>query len=88
MILWHLVESTKRFNELEKLIPNVSQIMLTQHLRNLELEGVIERTVYPTVPPKVEYSLSEYGKSLIPIAEVMCAWGKNHNERKREEPAS
>ncbi|MDQ0898936.1 DNA-binding HxlR family transcriptional regulator [Paenibacillus sp. V4I7] len=88
MILWHLMESTKRFNDLEKLIPNVSQKMLTQHLRDLEQEGVIERTVYPTIPPKVEYSLSEYGKILIPVAEVMCAWGEIHNERKQEEPAS
>ncbi|MFC4620503.1 winged helix-turn-helix transcriptional regulator [Camelliibacillus cellulosilyticus] len=88
LILWHLVESTKRFNDLEKLIPDVSQKMLTQHLRELEQEGVIERTVYSTVPPKVEYSLSEYGKTLIPVAEVMCAWGENHNERKRKEPAS
>lgn len=88
MILWNLVESTKRFCDLEKLIPDVSQKMLTQHLRNLEQEGVIERTVYPTIPPKVEYSLSEYGRTLIPVAEVMCAWGENHNERKREEPAS
>lgn len=88
IILWHLMESTQRFNDLEKLIPDVSQKMLTQHLRDLEQEGVIERTVYPIVPPKVEYSLSEYGKTLIPVTEVMCAWGKSHNERKREEPAS
>ncbi|MGP4078504.1 winged helix-turn-helix transcriptional regulator [Pseudalkalibacillus sp. R45] len=88
VILWHLMESTRRFNDLEKLIPNVSQKMLTQHLRELEKEGVIERTVYPIVPPKVEYSYSEYGKTLIPVAEVMCAWGENHNERKRKEPAS
>ncbi|RUS48905.1 helix-turn-helix domain-containing protein [Cohnella sp. AR92] len=87
-LLWHLMDSTKRFNELEKLIPGVSQKMLAQHLRDLEQEGVIERTVYPTVPPKVEYSLTEYGKTLIPVAEVMCAWGENHNERKRDEPAS
>ncbi|MBP1965693.1 DNA-binding HxlR family transcriptional regulator [Paenibacillus aceris] len=88
MILWHLVESTKRYNDLEKLIPDVSQKMLTQHLRDLEQEGVIERTVYPTVPPKVEYSLSEYGRTLNPAAEVMCAWGEIHNKQKQEEPAS
>ncbi|WP_127527935.1 winged helix-turn-helix transcriptional regulator [Paenibacillus alginolyticus] len=77
MILWHLIQSNKRFNDLEKLIPDVSQKMLSQHLRDLEREGIIDRTVYPTVPPKVEYSLSEYGKTLIPVAEVMCAWGEN-----------
>ncbi len=85
MILWHLIESTKRFNDLEKLIPDVSQKMLTQHLRDLEREGIVDRKVYPTVPPKVEYSLSEYGQTLIPVAEVMCAWGENHNKRKYAE---
>ncbi|MFC5406482.1 winged helix-turn-helix transcriptional regulator [Cohnella soli] len=88
MILWNLAESAKRFSDLEKLIPDVSQKMLAQHLRDLEHEGIIERTVYPTNPPKVEYSFSEYGKTLLPVAEVMCAWGDNHNERKREAPAS
>ncbi|MCM3628463.1 helix-turn-helix transcriptional regulator [Paenibacillus glycanilyticus] len=88
MILWHLIQSNKRFNDLEKLIPDASQKMLSQHLRDLEREGIIDRTVYPTVPPKVEYSLSEYGKTLIPVAEVMCAWGENHNKRKFEESAS
>ncbi|BFT74169.1 MULTISPECIES: helix-turn-helix domain-containing protein [Paenibacillus] len=87
-ILWNLVESTKRYSDLEKLIPDVSQKMLTQHLRDLEQEGVIQRTVYPTVPPKVEYSLSEYGRTLVPVAEIMCAWGEKHNERKQKEPAS
>ncbi|WP_239616347.1 winged helix-turn-helix transcriptional regulator [Cohnella mopanensis] len=88
MILWNLTESTKRFGDLEKLIPDASQKMLAQHLRELEQEGVIERTVYPTIPPKVEYSLSEYGRTLLPVTEMMCAWGDNHNERKREDPAS
>ncbi|GMK41415.1 transcriptional regulator [Paenibacillus sp. CCS19] len=88
MILWHLIESAKRYNELEKLIPDVSQKMLSQHLRDLEQEGIVERTVYSTIPPKVEYSLSEYGRTLIPVAEVMCAWGESHNKRKYEESAS
>ncbi|MBD3918596.1 helix-turn-helix transcriptional regulator [Paenibacillus sp. PR3] len=88
IILWHLMDSDKRFSDLEKLIPGVSSKMLAQHLRNLQQAGIIERTVYPTVPPKVEYSLSEYGKTLIPVAEVMCDWGEGHNERKRDEPAS
>lgn len=88
IILWNIIESKKRFNELEKLIPNVSQKMLSQHLRDLEREGIIDRTVYPSVPPKVEYSLSEYGKTLIPVAEVMCDWGKNHSKRNYKESAS
>jgi DNA-binding HxlR family transcriptional regulator len=56
--------------------------MLTQHLRDLEHERIIEKTVYPAVPPKVEYSLSEYGKTLTPVAEVMCAWGESHQNAK------
>ncbi|WP_409276167.1 winged helix-turn-helix transcriptional regulator [Neobacillus sp. SCS-31] len=88
MILWQLIQSKKRFSDLEKLIPDVSQKMLSQHLRDLEQEGIIARTVYPTVPPKVEYSLTEYGKTLIPVAESMCAWGEKHNNRKYKEPAS
>jgi DNA-binding HxlR family transcriptional regulator len=76
MILGHLIESKKRFNELEKLIPDVSQKMLSQHLRDLEREGIVDRTVYPAIPPKVEYSLSEYGRTLIPIAEGSCVLGE------------
>lgn len=79
LILWHLMDSTKRFNELEKLIPEVSQKMLAQHLRELENDRLVTRTIYPSVPPKVEYALSEYGKTLIPVLEVMCEWGDIHN---------
>ncbi|RAV11508.1 winged helix-turn-helix transcriptional regulator [Paenibacillus contaminans] len=80
LILWHLLDSTKRFSELEKLIPEVTQKMLTQHLRELENDRLVTRTIYPSVPPKVEYALSDYGKTLIPVLEVMCKWGENHNE--------
>ncbi|MFE0559983.1 winged helix-turn-helix transcriptional regulator [Paenibacillus sp. NPDC058910] len=88
IILWHLIESKKRFNDLEKLIPDVSQKMLSQHLRDLEWEGIVDRTVYSAIPPKVEYSLREYGRTLIPVAEVIYAWGENHNKRKYEESVS
>ncbi|MET3288822.1 UNVERIFIED_CONTAM: DNA-binding HxlR family transcriptional regulator [Brevibacillus sp. OAP136] len=77
-ILWLLLDSTKRFSELEKLIPGVTQKMLAQHLRELENDRLVTRTVYPSVPPKVEYSLSEYGKTLVPVMEVMCEWGETH----------
>jgi DNA-binding HxlR family transcriptional regulator len=87
-IFWHLSTSTKRFSDLEKLLPNASPKMLTQHLRSMEQAGIVERTIYPTIPPKVEYSLSEYGISLIPVAEVMCNWGRQHNERKQKELVS
>lgn len=79
LILWHLLDSAKRFNELEKLIPEVTQKMLAQHLRELENDRLVTRTIYPSVPPKVEYALSEYGKTMVPVLEVMCEWGETHN---------
>jgi DNA-binding HxlR family transcriptional regulator len=87
LILWHLLDSTKRFSELEKLIPEVTQKMLAQHLRELENDRLIARTIYPTVPPKVEYSLSEYGRTLIPVLQTMCEWGEIHNQSGGKMPA-
>ncbi|MGG4343582.1 winged helix-turn-helix transcriptional regulator [Paenibacillus lautus] len=81
LILWHLMESTKRFSDLEKDIPEVTQKMLTQHLRELESDGLVVRTIHPSVPPKVEYTLSEYGITLLPVLEAMCNWGTIHNQK-------
>ena len=78
IILFHLISNTLRFNQLKKLIPKATPKMLTQQLRELESDGLIIRTVYPVVPPKTEYSLSEFGKSLIPTIDSMCDWGKNY----------
>nr|UWI49891.1 helix-turn-helix transcriptional regulator [Clostridioides difficile] len=78
LILWHLKDTTLRFNELKKLIPKATPKMLTQQLRELETDGFIVRVVYPVVPPKVEYSLSDFGKSIIPILDVMCDWGSSY----------
>ncbi|WP_433944553.1 winged helix-turn-helix transcriptional regulator [Paenibacillus sp. SN-8-1] len=79
IILWHLgKEGTKRFNQLKSLIPDITQRMLTTQLRELEEDKIINRKVYPVVPPKVEYSLTEYGGSLIPILDLMYDWGKNY----------
>lgn len=80
LILWHLIGKTLRFNELSKLITSATPKMLTQQLRELENDGLINRIVYPVVPPKVEYSLTEFGKSIIPILESMCSWGTNYLE--------
>lgn len=80
LILWHLIGKTLRFNELSKLITSATPKMLTQQLRELEDNGLINRTVYPVVPPKVEYSLTSFGESLIPILESMCTWGTNYLE--------
>lgn len=78
LILWYLKDQKKRFNELEKLLPNTTQKMLIQKLRELENDGLINRKVYPVVPPKVEYSLSEYGYTIIPILKELYKWGDKH----------
>jgi DNA-binding HxlR family transcriptional regulator len=74
LMLWHLNEGTKRYKELERIVPGVSQKMLTQQLKELEKDGLILRTVYPEVPPRVEYSLTELGQSAFPILEMMHSW--------------
>jgi len=75
IILWHLASGTLRFNEIRKLIPQATPKMLAQQLRELENCNLIVRVVYPVVPPKVEYSLSDFGKSITPVLAVMCDWG-------------
>ncbi|TMW71222.1 winged helix-turn-helix transcriptional regulator [Alteribacter natronophilus] len=84
LILCHLETGTKRTSELKKLLPDITQKMLTQQLRDLEQDGLVIRDVYKQVPPKVEYRLSEYGKSISPILEAMCHWGKNHLKQAEE----
>lgn len=75
VILWHLTQETLRFGELRKRIPRATPKMLTQHLRELEADGLIIRTVYPTVPPRVEYTLSDFGRTVTPVLRAMCDWG-------------
>lgn len=76
VVLWHLLQGTLRFNEIRRRLPNVTQRMLTNQLRELEADGFIIRTVYPEVPPKVEYSLSARGRSLEPVIRALKAWGE------------
>lgn len=76
IVLFHLLSGTKRFNELRKLMPSVTQRMLTNQLRELEAAQLIERTVYPVVPPKVEYELTKYGLTLKPLLLMLQSWGK------------
>ena len=78
LILYHLCAGTQRFNELRRLLPDITQRMLTLQLRELEDDGIVHREVYPQVPPKVEYSLTAFGATLIPVIEVMDAWGKQY----------
>lgn len=75
VILFHLLRGTARFNELRRRLPGVTQRMLTNQLRELEQDGLILRTVYAQVPPKVEYSLSPLGRSLEPVLASLKAWG-------------
>lgn len=75
LLLWHLTGRTLRFGQLHKLVPEATPKMLTQQLRELEEDGLIKRTVYPVVPPHVDYALTELGQSLFPILEAMYAWG-------------
>ncbi len=80
-ILFFLEDGTRRFGELQKLIPLMTKKTLTQHLRELEYHGIIHRKVYAQVPPKVEYSLTKHGESLKPILKLMSAWGSKHRAR-------
>lgn len=80
LILRDLLPGTKRFGELKKSIGNVSQKVLTAQLRTMEDSGLINRTVYAEVPPKVEYSLTELGRSLKPILDALQNWGENYKE--------
>ena len=81
LILWHLMDRVVRFSELRKLIPEATPKMMTQQLRELENDGLINRKVYPVVPPKVEYSLTPEGESLRQILESMFDWGMQHLEK-------
>jgi DNA-binding HxlR family transcriptional regulator len=80
-ILYYLERGTRRFSQLQKLIPHTTKKMLTKHLRELERDEVIRRKVYAQVPPRVEYSLTRHGQSLRPILRAMSAWGKRHRAR-------
>lgn len=75
LILFHVAGQARRFNELRRLMPTVTQRMLTQHLRELEADGVLHRDVRAQVPPHVEYSLTTKGRTLVPILDAMAQWG-------------
>ena len=78
LILRDLLPGTKRFSELKKSIGHVTQKVLTSQLRQMEASGLVTRTVYPEVPPRVEYTLTELGYSLKPVLDVMRCWGENY----------
>ena len=78
LILRDLMTGTKRFGELKKCVGNVSQMVLTVQLRAMEANGLVHREVYAEVPPRVEYSLTDLGRSLKPILDAMWSWGENY----------
>ena len=84
-ILWHLSGKVKRFSELRRDLPGVTQKMLTQQLREMEKHEIVTRKVYRQVPPKVEYGLTPRGRSLLPVVLAMCEWGKRWQGRVGEE---
>ncbi len=86
LILWHLAGGVLRFSQLRKVIHGATAKMLTQQLRELEAHGLVHREVFPVVPPRVEYSLTELGRSLMPILVAMRDWGSGYLRSKEVEP--
>jgi DNA-binding HxlR family transcriptional regulator len=78
LIIWRLLTGTKRFGQLKKEVTGISQKVLTDHLRIMEENGLVNRKVYAEIPPRVEYSLTELGRSLKPILEAMRQWGEQY----------
>ncbi len=78
LIIWILMDGKLRFGEINKILTSITERMLTRQLRELEKDGLINRKVYAEVPPKVEYSLTEKGKSVMPILEALCDWGEQY----------
>jgi DNA-binding HxlR family transcriptional regulator len=76
VVLWYLKKDKKRFGELKKLIPDITEKMLSLQLKALEEDGIVKRTIYPEVPPRVEYELTDFGKTLIPMLEEIAKWGR------------
>jgi DNA-binding HxlR family transcriptional regulator len=81
IILYQLLDGTRRFNEFRRLNPGITQFMLTLQLRELERDGIIHREIYKEVPPKVEYSLTDFGRTLEPVIMSMKAWGESYKMR-------
>lgn len=80
LLLWNIDQGSKRPSELQRKIPDASRRVLNIQLQELEAHGIIEKTIYPVAPPKVEYSFTEFGKSLLPVIKIMGQWGDVNKE--------
>jgi DNA-binding HxlR family transcriptional regulator len=84
LIVWHLRGETRRYGTLRRLMPEITEKMLIRQLRELEQDGIIARYDYQSVPPHVEYTVTEYGQSLYPLLDGLCKWGWKHVEFEQE----
>jgi DNA-binding HxlR family transcriptional regulator len=84
VVLWYLRKGKKRYGELRKHIPDITEKMLSIQLKQLEKDGIVLRKMYPEIPPRVEYSLTRFGKTLIPVVESIARWGRNLAEKEGE----
>jgi DNA-binding HxlR family transcriptional regulator len=82
LIIWILMEGKLRFSEINRNLSSITERMLTRQLRELEKDGLVNRKVFAEVPPKVEYSLTEKGKCVMPILEALCDWGEKYSIQK------
>lgn len=82
VILWYLSEGPLRFSEIQARVPEATGKMITKQLRELEADGLIDRKVYPVVPPKTEYSLTEFGRTAVPLVDHMAKWGSDYIGKK------
>lgn len=84
-LLWHIRDRCRRYGELKRHTRGITEKMLIQQLRELERDGLIKRTVYPEIPPKVEYALTPYGETFIPLLHLLNSWGAEHLKRTQVE---
>ncbi len=82
LILWQLKDNILRFNSLQQTLPGISPKMLTKQLRELEEDGIVKREMYPEIPPRVEYSLTDFGRTIIPVLEALAQWGMEFMDQK------
>jgi DNA-binding HxlR family transcriptional regulator len=78
LVIYHLTDGIARFNELQRAVPGISKRVLAQQLRQLERDGIVARKVYDQSPPRVEYSLTDFGRTLEPVMERLCQWGETY----------